>query len=137
MQAIVFDRSGLPTEVLQLREVNKPVPGPGEALVKMLNAPINQGDFLFIQSLYPDPKKPSLPGQVAGNYGTGIVVEKGAGTSLAEGSLVSVNYYSTWAEYAAIPEEWLIPLPSSATNEGGRGENDLSDSARLCHDRTA
>jgi|GEM_PF-1285554 len=43
MQAIVFDRCGVPTEVLQLREVKKPVPGPGEALVKMLNAPI----FLF------------------------------------------------------------------------------------------
>ena len=113
MQAIVFDKSGLPTEVLELREVRKPPPSAGEVLVKMLNAPINQGDFLFIQSLYPDPKKPSLPGQVAGNYGTGIVIEKGPGTSLEEGTLVSVNYYNTWAEYAAIPEVWLIPLPSA------------------------
>jgi len=112
MKAIVFDNIGLPTEVLELREVSKPVPGPGEVLVKMLNAPINQGDFLFIQSRYPEPKKPSLPAQVAGNYGTGIVMERGSGTSLAEGTLVSVNYYSTWAEYAAIPEEWVIALPS-------------------------
>ena len=112
MQAIVFDKLGLPTEVLQLREIDRPGPAAGEVLVKMLNAPINQGDFLFIQNLYPEPKKPSLPGQVAGNYGTGIVVEKGPGTSLAEGTLVSIIYYNTWAEYAAIPEVWLIPLPS-------------------------
>lgn len=112
MQAIVFDKLGLPTEVLELRDVKKPVPSAGQVLVKMLNAPINQGDFLFIQNLYPEPKKPSLPGQVAGNYGTGIVVERGPGTSIAEGTLVSIIYYNTWAEYAAIAEEWLIPLPS-------------------------
>lgn len=112
MQAIVFDKVGLPTEVLELREIKKPVPAKGQVLVKMLNAPINQGDFLFIQDLYPEPKKPSLPGQVAGNYGAGIVVEKGRGTTITEGTLVSIIYYNTWAEYAAFPEEWLIPLPS-------------------------
>ena len=112
MKAIVFDNIGLPTEVLELREVSKPVPAKGEVLVKMLNSSINQGDFLFIQSLYPDPKKPSLPGQIAGNTGAGIVVEKGPDATLAEGTLVAIYYYNTWAEYAAIPEKWLIPLPS-------------------------
>ncbi|MBS1606365.1 MAG: zinc-binding dehydrogenase [Bacteroidetes bacterium] len=112
MQAIVFDRVGLPTEVLELREVKKPAPAAGEVLVQLLNAPINQGDFLFIRNLYPEPKRPAFPAQIAGNYGTGIVMEKGPGANLAEGTLVAINYYSTWAEYAAIPEEWLIPLPS-------------------------
>jgi len=101
MQAIVFDRIGLPTEVLELREMDKPAPAAGEVLIKMLNAPINQGDFLFIQNLYPEPKRPQLPGQIAGNYGTGIVVEKGPGARLAEGTLVAIIYYNTWAEYAA------------------------------------
>ncbi|WP_431210174.1 alcohol dehydrogenase catalytic domain-containing protein [Puia sp. P3] len=117
MQAIVFDQIGLPSEVLELREIDIPTPAAGQLLVKMLNAPINQGDFLFIQNLYPDPKKPHFPGQVAGNFGTGIIVEKGPGlttaksATLPEGTLVAVNYYNTWAEYAAIPEDWLIPLP--------------------------
>jgi NADPH:quinone reductase-like Zn-dependent oxidoreductase len=112
MQAIVFDKLGLPTDVLELRDVKKPAPANGQVLVKMLNAPINQGDFLFIQNLYPEPKKPYLPGQVAGNYGTGVVIERGPGASLTEGTLVAIIYYNTWAEYAAIPEEWLMPLPS-------------------------
>ena len=111
MQAIVFDKSALPTEVLQLREVDRPHPAAGEVLVKMLSAPINPGDFLFIQSLYPDPKKPSLPGQIAGNSGSGVVVEKGPGARLAIGTLVDIYNYNTWAEYAAVPEEWVIPLP--------------------------
>lgn len=117
MQAIVFDNLGLPTEVLELREVNMPAPAAGEVLVKMLIAPINQGDFLFIRNLYPDPKKPHLPGQIAGNFGTGIVVAKGPGAHIAEGTYVSINYYNTWAEYAAIPENWLIPLPSDFAPE--------------------
>lgn len=112
MQAIVFDKLGLPTDVLELRDIKRPAPASGQVLVKMLNAPINQGDFLFIQNLYPEPKKPYLPGQVAGNYGTGVVMERGPGASLTEGTLVAIIYYNTWAEYAAIPEEWLIPLPS-------------------------
>lgn len=28
------------------------------------------------------------------------------------GTLVSVTYYNTWAEYAVIPEPWLMQLPS-------------------------
>jgi NADPH:quinone reductase len=112
MKAIVFDRSGLPPEVLELREINKPLLAAGKVMVKMLSAPINPGDFLFIQSLYPDPKKPSFPGQVAGNGGAGVIVEKGPGTSLAEGTLVAAYHYNTWAEYAVFPEEWLIPLPA-------------------------
>jgi NADPH:quinone reductase-like Zn-dependent oxidoreductase len=117
MKAIVFDKSALPTEVLQLREVERPRPAAGEVLVRMLSAPINPGDFLFIQSLYPDPKKPSLPGQIAGNSGSGVVVEKGPGASLAIGTLVDIYYYNTWAEYAAVPEEWLIPLPGDYPRE--------------------
>ena len=117
MQAIVFDKSALPTEVLQLREVERPRPAAGEVLVKMLGAPINPGDFLFIQSLYPDPKKPSLPGQIAGNSGAGVVVEKGPGASLAIGTLVDIYYYNTWAEYAAVPEEWVTPLPGDYPRE--------------------
>jgi len=117
MKAIVFDKLGLPTEVLQLREVSKPEPGAGEVLIKMLNAPINPGDFLYIQNLYPEPKKPVLPGQVAGNSGTGIVVGNGPGSKIAEGTLVVAYYFNTWAEYAVIPEKWLIPLPSDAPLE--------------------
>jgi NADPH2:quinone reductase len=112
MQAIVFDRIGSPQDVLELRELRVPVVGPGQALVKMVSASINPGDFLFIQNLYPEPKKPSFPEQIAGNHGAGIVAEVGAGVTIDPGTFVAFSYFNTWAEYAVVPSEWLITLPA-------------------------
>jgi len=69
MRAVVFDKVGPPTEVLRLADVVIPEIGDDEVLVEMLAAPINPGDFLFIQNLYPEPKKPHFPEQIGGNYG--------------------------------------------------------------------
>jgi len=112
MKAIVFDRVGSPQDVLELREVPMPRIQHGEVLVRMVSASINPGDFLFVQDLYPEPKKPVLPQQIAGNHGAGIVVETGAGSDIRPGTLVAFSYYNTWAEYAVVPAEWLIPLPA-------------------------
>lgn len=74
MKAIVFDRIGPPLEVLQLRDVPVPEIRDNEVLIKMVSASINPGDFLFIQNLYPEPKKPHFPRQVVGNHGAGVIV---------------------------------------------------------------
>ncbi len=110
MRAVVFDEIGLPINVLELAKVDVQEIGDDEVLVRMLASPINPGDFLFIQNLYPEPKKPRFPRQIAGNYGAGIVEKAGKNTQLDRGTLVSVTYYRTWAEYAVVPERWLIPL---------------------------
>ncbi|MDX6710609.1 MAG: hypothetical protein QOH96_1625 [Blastocatellia bacterium] len=111
MKAIVFDKIGLPSDVLELRDVPIPEIGDNEVLVKMLSASINPGDFLFIQSLYPEPKKPHLPGQIAGTVGgVGVIAEVGKRVSFKPGTIVAFGYYNQWAEYAAVPAEWLMPL---------------------------
>src|SRR5919201_1371227 len=46
MKAVVFDRAGEPAEVLQLRDVPEPQPGPGEVRVRMLASPVNPSDLL-------------------------------------------------------------------------------------------
>jgi NADPH:quinone reductase-like Zn-dependent oxidoreductase len=117
MKAVIFDRSGPPLEVLRAADIPMPVPAPGEALVRMIAAPISPGDFLFIENLYPEPKKPKFPGQTGGNHGAGIVEKAPAGTGLVEGGLVAFSFYNSWAEYAAVPAEWLIPLPDSLAPE--------------------
>jgi NADPH:quinone reductase-like Zn-dependent oxidoreductase len=111
MKAIVFDRIGSPADVLQLREVPVPEIGDHDVLVRMLSTSVNPGDFLFIENLYPEPKKPVFPGQIAGNHGAGVVVKVGQHVTLEIGTVVAFSYYNAWAEYAAVPEEWLIPLP--------------------------
>jgi NADPH2:quinone reductase len=111
MKAIVFDEIGLPPDVLYLADLPAPAIGDGEVLVRMVSASINPGDFLFIQNLYPEPKKPHFPRQVAGNHGAGVIEKVGGNVALTPGTLVAFSYYNTWAEYAAVPAEWLIPLP--------------------------
>jgi NADPH:quinone reductase len=111
MRAIVFDRIGPPIEVLELREMPLPTIGDDDVLVQMVSASISPGDFLFIENLYPEPKKPKFPAQIAGNHGAGIVKAVGKNARVAPGTLVAFSYYNSWAEYASIPADWLVPLP--------------------------
>jgi NADPH2:quinone reductase len=112
MKAIVFDTIGSPRDVLYLDDIPVPRIGDNEVLVRMVSASINPGDFLFIENLYPEPKKPVFPRQVAGNHGAGIVEQVGADVGLQPGTLVGFSHYNSWAEYAVVPAEWLIPLPA-------------------------
>ena len=45
MNAVVFDRTGPPAEVLELREVPAAEPRRGEVLVRMLASPVNPSDL--------------------------------------------------------------------------------------------
>lgn len=114
MQAIVFDKTGSLDDrlsVLELRDIPLPEINDDEVLVKMSAASVNPGDFLFIQGLYPVPKRPHFPQQVAGNHGAGVVVKAGKNTSFSPGTLVGFSYYNTWAEYAVVPADWLYAFP--------------------------
>src|SRR5579863_794832 len=48
-----------------------------------------------------------------GFMGAASISTKTSSSSVHRGALVSVTHYNTWAEYAVVPEEWLIPLPAS------------------------
>ncbi|MBV8278092.1 MAG: zinc-binding dehydrogenase [Verrucomicrobia bacterium] len=112
MRAVVFDKIGSPADVLELREMPVPEIGDHEVLIRMVAASVNPGDFLFIENLYPEPKKPVFPDQIAGNHGAGVVVKVGPKVAIETGTLVAFSYYNAWAEYAAVPAQWLIPLPA-------------------------
>jgi len=111
MKAVVFDEMGPPMEVLRLRELPEPEPREGEVLLEMRMASINPGDALFIQGLYPEPKKPTLPGQIAGNHGAGVITRVGKGVSWEPGTLVTFSHFDSWSETVAVPAERLIRLP--------------------------
>ena len=111
MKAIVFDEIGAAADVLYLTEMPVGTIGDEDVLIKMSASPIIPGDFLFIQNMYPEPKKPALPKQIGGNHGCGIVEKAGRNTTIKPGTFVFFTYYNTWAEYAVVPENWLIVLP--------------------------
>nr|WP_294815347.1 zinc-binding dehydrogenase [uncultured Sphingomonas sp.] len=119
MKALMFDRLGSPAEVISLRDVAQPRPASGEVLVRLLLSPIIPGDTLFTQGLYPEPVRPHLPGETAGNYGVGLVEAVGEGVDLSAGTLVAVTHRGSWAEYAAVPAAKAIPLPTGYRHELG------------------
>ena len=76
MRAAVFEKFGEPTEVLQVRDVPEPHPGPGEVRVRMILSPVNPSDLLVVRGRYGVlPTLPSTPGF----EGVGVVDEVGPG----------------------------------------------------------
>jgi NADPH:quinone reductase-like Zn-dependent oxidoreductase len=76
MRALVHDRFGEPGEVLSIKDVPKPTPGPGQVLVRMLASPINPSDLMMVRGIYSySPQLPVTPGF----EGVGVVEESGGG----------------------------------------------------------
>ena len=50
MKAVVQDAIGEPAEVLKLVELDRPQPGPGEAVIDVALAPVHHGDVMQTRS---------------------------------------------------------------------------------------
>ncbi len=127
MQAIVLTEYGGP-EVLRVSEVDDPVPGPEEVLIRVRAAGVNRADLLQREGRYPPPA-PAPKVEIPGLECAGEVVAVGARVSLFKpgqrvAALVTGGAYAekvavherlawpvpaamTWAEAAAVPEAFL------------------------------
>ncbi len=118
MKAVVFDRFGEPSEVLGVREVPDPTPGPGEVLVRMIASPINPSDLLVTRGLYG--KLPTLPA-TPGFEGVGIVEKAGPGVLgrfVVGKRVVAINDRGgNWAEKAVINARQARPVPDDLPDE--------------------
>jgi NADPH:quinone reductase len=108
MKAISFEQTGEPSQVLTLKEIEKPKPGLHEVRIKMLGSPFNPADELFIKGQYRI--KPLFP-QTAGLEGAGIIDSVGEGVDLQAGSLVAFLSGKAWAEYVIVPVHNIFSLP--------------------------
>lgn len=119
MKAIVFDRFGPPEEVLQVRDIPEPTPGPGEVKVRMIASPINPSDLLYIAGQY-GLKPPTFPA-TPGFEGVGTVVESGGGIIgwLRKGKRVAVlnDRNGNWGEYTVASAKQVIPIPDEIPDE--------------------
>ncbi|MGL6094813.1 MAG: zinc-dependent alcohol dehydrogenase family protein [Fimbriiglobus sp.] len=122
MNAVVFDRPGSPGDVLSVREVNVPVPGRGEVLVRMLASPVNPSDLLYIEGNYG--LKPTYPA-TPGFEGVGVVEKSGGGLlgMLRTGKRVVVlgSRTGAWAEYCVASAKQVVPVPADLPDDQAAG----------------
>jgi len=113
MKAIHVKEPGGP-EKMELVEVAKPQPGPGQALVRLGAIGVNFIDVYFRMGRY----KADLP-IVLGNEGAGTVESAGAGvTELAPGDRVAWSMQrGSYADYAVVPVAMLVKIPERVSFE--------------------
>ncbi|MGF6690396.1 MULTISPECIES: zinc-dependent alcohol dehydrogenase family protein [Pseudomonas] len=105
-------RGPVPQDVIEAVEFELPPVGAGQALVKVLAAPINPSDVLTLTGEYG--MLPPLPA-IGGNEGVGEVVEVAADvTNLKPGQTVLLPVgCGTWRTHLIADAKQLIPLPSA------------------------
>ena len=115
MRAIRVHEQGGP-EAMRLEEIPTPVPGPGQVLVRLEAAGINFIDIYHRTGRYPVPLPFTL-----GTEGAGTVAATGPGASLVkEGDRVAfVGVMGSYAEFALVPEDRLVPLPEGVSTRDG------------------
>ncbi|MCW5515705.1 NAD(P)-dependent alcohol dehydrogenase [Muriicola sp. Z0-33] len=129
MKAVLFYNYG-PPEVLQLKEVEKPVPKDNEVLLKIRAAAITMGDCemrspkipsftWFLARLYFGLRKPRL--KILGSYLAGEVETVGAEVkSFKKGDqLFGISHrFGAFAEYICLSEKYVLSgMPSNMTFE--------------------
>jgi putative PIG3 family NAD(P)H quinone oxidoreductase len=98
-------------DVLELREVPRPGPKPGEALVRVASSGLNRADLLQRRGRYPVP--PGYPEDIPGLELAGTVEAVGEGvTGVAVGDRVmGILGGGGYAELAISPADTLVPVP--------------------------
>jgi NADPH:quinone reductase len=114
MQALVFDQSGKPEEVVSVQNVAVPKAASGEVLLRVRASPIQPADSMFIGGRYRI--KPVFP-QIAGLEGCGEVVSVGEGVSIELGRLVSFRHAGAWAEFISVPLAKVNAVPAGIAAE--------------------
>lgn len=109
MRAAVITGAGGP-EVLEIRDVPRPVPRDGEVLVRVRASGLNRADLLQRQGRYPAP--PGAPANIPGLEIAGDVVDAGTGTRWSVGDRVfGIIGGGGNAGFAVIHERELARIP--------------------------
>lgn len=113
MQAIQILKTGGP-EVLTLRDIPTPVPGPGEALMRVEASGVN-----FIDTYHREGRYPVTLPYTLGQEAAGTVVSVGADvTSVKPGDRVAwCGVPGTYAEFAVAPVDRIVAVPSGVSSQ--------------------
>ena len=123
MRAASYDRYGPATEVLEVRDVERPAPGPGEVLVKVAVSGVNPTDWKSRSGATPRP----IDGfQIPHHDGAGVIEAVGDGVDPARAGqrvwlwlAAAGRRWGTAAEWTVVPADQAVPLPAGASLELG------------------
>ncbi|MEB3982887.1 NADPH:quinone oxidoreductase family protein [Mycobacterium sp. 663a-19] len=110
MRAVVCRAYG-PPEDLVLTDVDEPVPGPGQLLVRVRAAAVNFPDVLFVAGKYQVKIPPPF---IPGNEIAGEVLAAGEGAPFVPGQRVSGTTFGAFAERALLEASQATLMPDDA-----------------------
>ena len=136
MRAALYRSTGAAAEVLTVEEVDRPEPGPGEALVRVHASGINPTDHKARSGAVPRP----VDGfQIPHQDGAGVIEAVGAGVDPARvGERVwlwlaaSGRRWGTAAQWTVLPERQAVPLPDGASFDLGASLGVPAMTAHYC-----
>ncbi|CAN5894451.1 NAD(P)H-quinone oxidoreductase [soil metagenome] len=116
MRAVVITRPGGP-EVLELREVARPEPGPHHLLVQVHATAVNRADLLQRAGLYPAPA--DSPQDIPGLEYAGVVAAVAAGVAhwRAGDRVMGLVGGGSYAEFVTTHEDEAVRIPASLSFE--------------------
>jgi NADPH:quinone reductase-like Zn-dependent oxidoreductase len=115
MRQVWISKAGAP-EVLEVREVADPAPGPGEVRIRVRASGVNFADIMARMGQYPD--APPLP-CVVGYEVSGDIDAVGAGTGgFTEGDrVVSLTRFGGYSDTVVVPAAYARKLPANVSYE--------------------
>jgi NADPH:quinone reductase-like Zn-dependent oxidoreductase len=121
-KAVRFDEFG-DIDVLEVRDVDRPVPGPGEVLVEVKAAGINPGEAGIRKGLMRDIFPTTFPSGQGSDF-AGVVAEIGSGVdrfSVGDEVIGFTEERASHAEFVVVPAENLTAKPPSVSWEVAGG----------------
>ncbi len=116
MIAVLFDKIGEPSEALKLRDLPNPLPGPGEAVVRVRLTPVHPSDLHRIRGRYGyQPELPASPGA----EGVGVIESLGPGVKgPAVGTrVICIDCWGLWRELVVCSAVRLVAVPDGVSDE--------------------
>lgn len=112
MKAVVLVKTGNAESAFEIRELQKPKPGPGQVLIKVRGFGLNFADVVARHGDYPDaPPLPSVLGyDVAGTIDE---VGNGAGDWQVGEHVVALTRFGGYAQYALADTRALMRVPAA------------------------
>ncbi|MBF4463061.1 MULTISPECIES: NADP-dependent oxidoreductase [unclassified Rathayibacter] len=118
-RAVQYSRFG-GAEVLEIVEIDRPSPGPGEVLVEVLAAAVNHMEAFIRQGLFDSAHSATFPMRQGTDF-SGLVVGRGEGVHdlAVRSEVVGHALVGSHATHIVVPRENLVPKPPSVSWEVG------------------